>query len=973
MRTNYKKRKGKRSGRKKKDPSLSGMDEQLAAMQDAKRALEEAKEQMLAAQQAQASLRSKVERMRKEARQAESQKRHAERNLERVNADIVCEISGSGAPSTKGATDTAGGSSSATKPKQTESMACEGTSPGVVDPVPSYSKKEYWESRYRKEASGEDTANLHVSEWYVDSLTQLLPFVDTVDKSRASVLDVGCGTSTFGEQLCAAGFASVTCIDYSASVISQCRGRKANSAPNVPKYLTMDARSLEFEDEVFDIVFDKGTMDAMLSAGSDRGPGAAEEAMSGAGKMISEIHRVLTPQNGIYILVSSIPPQVYLPALQNLTPRALWDTTVRQINNEKAGLSLSVYILKKAQSFLPAPASILGGAASIEGSDSPCLNGLPLPRGMIEGVIDFLRQREPKVSNDHVTKKMSDEEVRLNALAEKERDCAYGDLIARDAVPRTLTRIYADDTKRQGKLYVRWNIDDVDVGANTGVVGAGNERDYIVLTRSTTPIADVHSYVEMDWVDGKLSGVLEFSVPKTSKINGKASHHNPDGMYEFRYIAETVAWGLQRDVAIARSAPFNPFTLDSASAVSLPAPAIRSAQMFPYAPPVKLQYLLEKRTNISCFQLFVHRPVACVGTVPKGTPLPPIPSPVHVRLHLDASHNPELVCERKKLKLAFSAQGSHHSLEISFADCEIDPRKCTVRAEENHWSMRLPFYFGGSETNHRDSGIWKRPQAIELNTNCILSMACAFCEGPIIGGEKTLTRVSEAPSAFWSELSDFWFCLRGDAENRLQELKGGIGATDDNVASGGVVDVPIRENSAVVGKADVILRWEDRSLGLEENLTVVDIAGAHSKVPTTNSSSAAEMQGNSASRLNNRFGCVEGDMCGEFLTGVGAKMLELPVVEGVSTGDGDGIKLTVLSAEEELKWGVIRVLWEQVEVKTCVNNETGEIGANVSNLERILVGGEAINRVLDCLEWSNMLLPRECRKIGGKKVGFVCW
>ena len=241
------------------------------------------------------------------------------------------------------------------------------------------------------------------------------------------------------------------------------------------------------------------------------------------------------------------------------------------------------------------------------------------------------------MSNDHVTKKMSDEEVRLNALAEKERDCAYGDLIARDAVPRTLTRIYADDTKRQGKLYVRWNIDDVDVGANTGVVGEGNERDYIVLTRSTTPIADVHSYVEMDWVDASCQGFLS-SVPKTSKINGKASHHNPDGMYEFRYITEPLHGDYSVMLPLRDQHHSNPFTLDSATLFHcqhLPSDLHKCS----HAPPVKLQYLLEKRANISCFALVHH--TACIGPVPKGTPLPFLP--VHVRLHLDASHNPELV------------------------------------------------------------------------------------------------------------------------------------------------------------------------------------------------------------------------------------------------------------------------------------------------------------------------------------------
>ena len=80
------------------------------------------------------------------------------------------------------------------------------------------------------------------------------------------MLDVPC-TSTFGSNYAAAGFASVTYIDYSASVMSM--PKKANSAPNVLKCLTMDARSLEFETKYLTLFLIKGQWTQCWS-GSDR-------------------------------------------------------------------------------------------------------------------------------------------------------------------------------------------------------------------------------------------------------------------------------------------------------------------------------------------------------------------------------------------------------------------------------------------------------------------------------------------------------------------------------------------------------------------------------------------------------------------------------------------------------------------------------------------------------------------------------
>ena len=36
-------------------------------------------------------------------------------------------------------------------------------------------------------------------------------------------------------------------------------------------------------------------------------------------------------------------------------------------------------------------------------------------------------------------------------------------------------------------------------------------------------------------------------------------------------------------------------------------------------------------------------------------------------------------------------------LRIDFSKCEIDPEKCTMDSIDQHWVMRLPFYYPGNE------------------------------------------------------------------------------------------------------------------------------------------------------------------------------------------------------------------------------------------------------------------------------------
>ena len=94
-----------------------------------------------------------------------------------------------------------------------------------------------------------------------------MPFIGDVDRPSVSVLDVG-SVALHSVSSCARQVSETLRIDYSEAVISRCQSRKRSDIHSGLVYRTMDARKLSFSDNTFDVILDKGTLDAMLSAGN---------------------------------------------------------------------------------------------------------------------------------------------------------------------------------------------------------------------------------------------------------------------------------------------------------------------------------------------------------------------------------------------------------------------------------------------------------------------------------------------------------------------------------------------------------------------------------------------------------------------------------------------------------------------------------------------------------------------------------
>lgn len=158
-----------------------------------------------------------------------------------------------------------------------------------------YASKSYWDQRY---AEGKIE-----HEWYY-SYELLEPIVQDCRKWESSdrVLEVGCGDKPLIQGFLGLGLApeNLAGIDYAKSVIDLLKAQQeADKYPKLIQLEDMDGCNMRYDDESFDFICEKGTMDAILS---DKQP---RRGVRNSVKLISEIIRVMKA-NGTFLLVSHI-------------------------------------------------------------------------------------------------------------------------------------------------------------------------------------------------------------------------------------------------------------------------------------------------------------------------------------------------------------------------------------------------------------------------------------------------------------------------------------------------------------------------------------------------------------------------------------------------------------------------------------------------------------------------------------------
>ena len=180
-----------------------------------------------------------------------------------------------------------------------------------------YGDKKYWVDRYE---------NLKNScEWYEDYET-IKPIIQELNLSKRSViLHVGIGNSEFSEKMYDEGYKKCYNIDFARNVIHYMKQRNKRLRSSMI-FETMNILDIEYEDEQFDIIFDKAAFDCVLcDIGADKK----------AKIFMKEIYRLLK-YKGYFFMVSNTGPENRIKYLQDSNMK--FNIAVHQIDNNEEDL-----------------------------------------------------------------------------------------------------------------------------------------------------------------------------------------------------------------------------------------------------------------------------------------------------------------------------------------------------------------------------------------------------------------------------------------------------------------------------------------------------------------------------------------------------------------------------------------------------------------------------------------------------------
>ncbi|XP_008829506.1 EEF1A lysine methyltransferase 4 isoform X5 [Nannospalax galili] len=160
-----------------------------------------------------------------------------------------------------------------------------------------YCKVQYWDQRYK------DAAVSGPYEWFGD-FASFRALLEPELRPEDRILVLGCGNSALSYELFLRGFPNVTSVDYSSVVVNAMQVCHAH-VPSL-RWETMDARALSFPSGSFDVVLEKGTLDALLAGEPDPWT-VSSEGVHAVDQVLSEVSRILVP-GGRFISMTSAGP-----------------------------------------------------------------------------------------------------------------------------------------------------------------------------------------------------------------------------------------------------------------------------------------------------------------------------------------------------------------------------------------------------------------------------------------------------------------------------------------------------------------------------------------------------------------------------------------------------------------------------------------------------------------------------------------
>ena len=181
--------------------------------------------------------------------------------------------------------------------------------------------KEYWETFFR-ERGGEKF------EWYGSYKNELDANILRKIQPSQSILVVGCGNSELSAELYDDGFKQITNVDFSPLVIQEMTSKHGVARPTM-QWVVGDMTAMDgFGNESFDVVLDKGALDALMSENT---PEVTLKAIA----MLDEITRVLSSK-GVYLcitLMESYICQTLLAYFSHPDREGVWSIAIEVVQN----------------------------------------------------------------------------------------------------------------------------------------------------------------------------------------------------------------------------------------------------------------------------------------------------------------------------------------------------------------------------------------------------------------------------------------------------------------------------------------------------------------------------------------------------------------------------------------------------------------------------------------------------------------
>ncbi|XP_075991891.1 eEF1A lysine and N-terminal methyltransferase homolog [Anticarsia gemmatalis] len=174
-----------------------------------------------------------------------------------------------------------------------------------------FSEKDYWNKFFKKRGN-------KAFEWYGEYL-ELCGQLHKYIKQKDAILITGCGNSSLSADLYDVGYQNITNIDVSEVVIKQMNSINAHRTSM--KFLCMDALKTTFNNDEFNVVLDKGTLDALM-------PDDAEETKQTIDKYFSEIKRVLK-LGGRFVCISLLQSHILSKLLETFCDKSWMFRVVR--------------------------------------------------------------------------------------------------------------------------------------------------------------------------------------------------------------------------------------------------------------------------------------------------------------------------------------------------------------------------------------------------------------------------------------------------------------------------------------------------------------------------------------------------------------------------------------------------------------------------------------------------------------------